>query len=209
MAAPSVSFSLANLSPQTKFVGLTAVMLALVALSYLMKVFPDWVGSASIGSFIPTALYFVAHGLDEDSRQKGQSPKNGMPAWSTFIVVTVGSALVGAVGYFVLSNGTLEVSAALTWLIVVLGAVFHSIAEDKGSSVPETTEAWATAILGIAIGLLGFYSSNPTAGASAWIATLTMVVPQYIHITSDGSSVTVAPVTNPPPPQTPPAPATS
>ena len=184
-------------SPLVKYIGLVALLAFGVGGTYLAHLFPDWVGLTTISAFIPTVFFFAAHDLESDT-----SPPNGMPSWVTFAVVTVATAVYGAVGTFVLVNYTITLVAFLSWLIVVLGAIFHAISEDQGASAKPNTEAWATAFLGIAIGLISYLLANPTAGISAWITTLVAVVPMYIHIQTDGSSVTVSPVT---PAPTPPA----
>jgi hypothetical protein len=191
VTAPTLTYTP---SPLVKYIALIALFAGAVALTYFMHVFPTWVGWASVGSFIPSVLYFAAHDLE------GSKIPNGVPAPTTFIVVTVGTALVGAVGAWVVNDAALTLSAVLTWLVVVLGAIFHAVNEDQGANAPLTAEAWATAGLGIGIGLIGFFLANPTAGVSAWVATAFTVVPMYVHISTDGSSVSASPVTPAPTP---------
>lgn len=156
MAAPSVTYTP---SPLVKYYGLIALLAFGVGGTYLAHLFPDWVGLTTISAFVPTVFFFAAHDLESDS-----IPPNGLPSWTTFAVVTVTTAVYGAVGTFVLVNYTITLVAFLSWLIVVLGAIFHAIAEDQGASADPNAEAWATAALGIAIGLISYAANNPTAG---------------------------------------------
>jgi len=186
-----------------KYVGLTAALVVLGVLTYLVHVFPNDAFLVGIASYIPSASYFVAHDLYDS-----KTP-NGLPGWASFITVTVVSSVEGAVGLFVLHNGSLTLGAGLVWGIAVMGSVFHALAEDQGANVPDYIENWITAGLGIAIGFAGFFYANPNAGIAAWVSTAFIVIPQYIHVSTDGSSVSVSPQPNPtlpPPPAVPSAP---
>lgn len=186
-------------SPIVKYLALSVLLVAAVALTYVQHVFPSWAGLTVISAYIPTVFYFAAHDLESNK------PPNGLPSWTTLVVVSVASAVYGAVGAFVLMNGTITLMAVLAWALVVLTAIFHSIAEDQGASAPVNAEAWATAGLGIGIGLIAFFLANPTAGLSTWIATGVVIVGQYVHIQTDGNSISASPVTPPPTPAPPPS----
>lgn len=198
-ATPSITFTP---SPLVKYLGLTALLIFAVAATYLGHIFPDNVGLLAISAYIPTVFYFAAQDLESDT----QVP-NGLPNWVTFTVVTVATAIYGAIGTFVLVNYTITLAAFLAWIIVVLMAVFQAIENDKGASANLTYEQWALAGIGITIGLAGYYLANPMAGISAWITTVFAVVAQYIYFNTDGSNIVVGPVTSPPTPTpTPPTP---
>jgi hypothetical protein len=185
-----------------KYIGLTAALVVLGVLTYLINIFPNSAFLVGIAAYIPSASLFVAHDLE------GSKTPNGIPNWTTFLVVTIVSGLEGAVGAFVLHNGSISLSAGLVWGIAVLTLIFHTVAEDQGANAPLTVEAWITAGIGIAVGFLGFFYSNPNAGIAAWISTAFVLIPEYLHITTDGSSISVTPVPNPPAP-TPPTPPSS
>ncbi|MDE1821265.1 MAG: hypothetical protein KGJ23_08665 [Euryarchaeota archaeon] len=180
-------------SPLVKYFALVVFLIGDVVLSYVLKAFPNILGMSVAGSTFVAIFAFVAHDLET-----AKTP-NGLPTYLTFIVITVAAAAFGALAYFDHST-FLEVSALVTWLIVLLGAVFHALKEDAGVNVPANEEVWAVSFLGIAVSLLMWYQSNSQAGVAGLIATAVYVVPLYLHVGSDGS---VTPVPNPPDPSTP------
>lgn len=180
-------------SPLVKYLALVVFLVGDVVLSYVLKIFPNALGMSITGSTLVAIFAFVAHDLE------GDKVPNGLPKWTTFVVITVASAVFGALAYFDKST-LLEVSALVTWVIFILGAVFHALKEDAGVNLPANDEVWATAFLGIALSLLMWYVSSPDAGLGGLVATLVYVVPLFLHIGSDGS---ISPVPNPPDPTAP------
>ena len=179
-------------SPLVKYIGLTVLLIAAVVLTYVSKIFPDTVGLTAIVAYVPSVIYYVSHDLES------AGTPNGIPSYTTFAVIVVATGLEGAIGQFVLQNGTVTLAAGLVFAIALLNLIFHTIAEDQGANAPAQAENWATGAIGVAIGLLAFYYGNPSAGITAWIATVVTVVGQYFHVTTDGSSISVTPV-NPSP----------
>jgi len=191
MASSTVTFTP---SPLVKYIVLTFALIATVVLSYVAHVFPDWTALAGIVAYIPTVIYYIAHDLE------ATGTPDGVPYWTTFIVVNVAAGIEGAIGQFVLSNGTITLTAAIVWALAVLNYLFHVFNEDQGANAPKNAENWVTAALGIGIGLLSFYYANPTAGITAFLVTTYTVVTQYVHVSTDGNTISATPVTPAPAP---------
>lgn len=185
---PTVKLSL---SGPEKYFALIIILVGITLLGYINKMFPLDQLYAGLGSGIVVAFAFISHDLED-----AHSPK-GVPSWATFLVITFTSAAWGGIAYFSASP-IMETSAIVTWLIVVLGYIFHILSEDKGVDFPANAEVWMTSILGVILAALVWYQSNPTAGVSALITVLVLVVPQYLHVNFHTGTVT--PVVDPPNP---------
>jgi hypothetical protein len=169
-----------SLSPTLKYIALIFLLFGSVVLALVNKVIPLDVLYPGIGSILVALFGFLAHDLSE-----AHTP-NGWPSWTTYLVVTIASAIYGGVGLFT-KQTFMESGATVTWLIVVFGFIFHQLAEDQGVKMPANAEAWATAFLGIFLSALIWWSSNQTAGVNAFVAALAVIVPTYIHSNGDGS----------------------
>ncbi len=182
-----------TLSGPEKYYVLIGLLAGIILLGYVNKVLPLDTVYAGIGSVIVAGFAFFSHDLED-----AHSPAN-LPSWTTFLVITIASGAYYGIGSFE-ADGMMKVGAIVTWLIVFLGYVFHTLNEDAGVNMPQNAELWAASILGIVLALLVWYESNATAGVAAFIATLTYVVPLYVHIGFDNGTISVTPVTNPPDP---------
>lgn len=112
-------------SPLVKYIGLTVLLIAAVVLTYVSKIFPDTVGLTAIVVYVPSVIYYVSHDLES------AGTPNGIPSYTTFAVIVVATGLEGAIGQFVLQNGTVTLAAGLVFAIALLNLIFHTIAEDQ------------------------------------------------------------------------------
>lgn len=160
-----------------------ALLLADVVLAFVAKVLPSSYGVAGLGVLAVAFSGSVAHDFED-----AHAPAN-VPTWATYLVVVVAGAVVTGAGSLT-SNTPLTLAGAIALVVVILGAVYHSVAEDAGASAPAYIETYALAATGIALSVLTWYAQNPTATAVAIITTVITTAVNYVHVT--GSSVTVS-----------------
>lgn len=169
-----------------------ALLLVDVVLAYVAKLLPSTYGLAGLGVLTVTFSGALSHDFED-----AHSPAN-VPTWVTYLVVVIVGALIMGLGTLT-ADTTLTLAGALGLAITILGAIYHSVAEDAGASAPQYVETVVLAITGGGVSFLAWLAQNPTASWTAILATLVAVASQYVHIT--GSSVTVSvPSGSAPPP---------
>jgi|HubBroStandDraft_1064217.scaffolds.fasta_scaffold249932_1 hypothetical protein len=189
----SGTVSIPPLSPLAKYVGLIAALVAVLVLSFVVNVLPNTWGLDAFVAFFPTLFYFFLHDLET------VAAPNGIPSYATFLVIAGVSAAEGLVGQFALQSTVVTVAAGVAFVIALLAAIVHTVAEDQGASAPAYVENWITAGGGLALAVLTYWQGHPGASAAAIVATLISIFPQYIHVSTDGASTTIAPVPQPAP----------
>jgi hypothetical protein len=173
-----------TLSPIAQYVALLVLFVGSVVASYVLKIFPNAIGNLGAGLSIVGIFTYAAHGLEQEG-----SP-SGFPPYLGFIVVTVGTAAMGAIGSFT-GDSLLTVGAFLTWLIVVLTLLYHAIAQDAGANLPQNAELWFLSIVGVSLSLGTWYLAGATDGFAGLVATFVAAVPMYFHLA--GGSITPTP----------------
>jgi hypothetical protein len=189
-ASPTTpSFSLPGWA---NYLALAILLVGSVVASYWLKIFPTAFGQIGGGASIVAIFTFAAHDFEDEGLP------SGFPRWTSFVVVSIASVGMGAIGAF---TGTtlLTIGAFATWLTLALGLLYHILANDGGSTFSLNAETWACAFIGAAVTLGVWFIDNPTAGLAAAIGAAIPILGTYFHVA--GGTVTPAP--NPPAPPVP------
>ncbi len=171
------------------YIALTVLLLFGVVGSYAMKLFPATVGDLTGGVSLVALVSFAAHDLENEGAP------TGFPRWTTFLVVTIASGAMAAVGSFT-GQTLVTVGGFLTWALLLLGFAYHAVAQDAGANVSQNAEVWFLSVVGVAMSLMIWYLAGATDGVAGLVATLVAVVPTWFHITA--GSITPTPQPNPP-----------
>jgi hypothetical protein len=146
-----------------------------VVLAYVAKILPQSYGVSGLAAIAIAFFGTVAHDFTT-----AHTP-NGVPTWVTYVIITIASALAGAIGFFT-SDTTLTVSAFVAWFIIVLSAIANDVTEDAGANLPTYAETVIVTVIGLTITVLTWFASNPTATVAALVATVIAVLSSYFHV---------------------------
>jgi hypothetical protein len=169
---------------------LAATLIGSVVAAYVLNIFPDAFGQLGAGISIVSIFTFLA------TRFESTAVPSGIPRWVSFVVVTIASVGMGAIGAFT-SASLLEVGAFVTWLTLVGGLLYKAIADDAGVTFSVNAETWATAIIGFFTSLGVYYLDNPTAGLAGFVTAAVATAGMYFTVA--GNTITPTPVPPPTP----------
>lgn len=172
------------------YVILAVLLVGSVVAAYVLNIFPDAFGQLGAGVSIVSIFVFLT------TRFESTATPNGVPRWVSFVVLTVSSVGMGAVGSFTHAT-LLTVGAFVTFLTLVGGLLYKAIADDGGANFSLQDETWATAIIGFLTSIGVYFLDNPTAGYAGFLVAAVATAGMYFTVA--GNSITPTPVPPPSP----------
>jgi len=170
-------------TPLVKYILLLTAFVGSIFGAYVLNVIPDVVGFAGAGTSIAALFAFAVADLES-------MPDSPVPTGVTFVVITVGAAVYGAVGAY--TNQTFAVwTAFLAWVLLVLEYIFTTFQAQLSTYVPSAYDSMAVSGVGLVVALVQYLAANP--GASVAALVVTGVVYFASHLNNNGAATAAPP----------------
>ncbi len=176
-----------TLSGAATYALLLVALVGSVILAYILKVFPDALGNVGIATSLTGIIAYLTHDLTTAHEPKG------WPTWVTFAVVSVVTALYGALGSFT-GQTLLTYGAALTWIVAFVSYLSTYVQENGSKGLTPVQATWLTAILGTVLTVLTYVTGHPDAGVATILVTAILAGAQWFHL-HEGTVVIAPPTT--------------